>query len=244
MSLNPKPYTLTPRLYGRRKGRALADAQQDILDECLARWGIDRAAIEQAKDNSLDPADFFKPSTANRQPLPEYWLEIGFGQGEHILAQAQRNPQIGLIGAEPFVNGLAKVASTIKENAISNIRIFPHDVRHLLPKLQDGCLARVFLFFPDPWPKKRHEKRRFISQENLQTLARVIKRGGAFFFASDDPTYQRWATEQMAAQDFFRCKTLPGPFTESEPDFWVETRYQKKANRAGRISLYSHWEKC
>ncbi len=244
MSLNPIPYILAPRLYGRRKGRALAHAQQDVLDECLARYGISREVVDQAKEGGLDPANLFELSTVNGQPLTEYWLEIGFGQGEHILAQAERNPHIGFIGAEPFVNGLAKAASAIKENGIANIRIFPHDVRHLLPKLQDGCLARVFLFFPDPWPKKRHEKRRFISQENLQTLARVIKKGGAFFFASDDPTYQRWASEQMAAQDFFRCKTSPGPLTESEPDFWVETKYQARAKRAGRISLYSHWEKC
>jgi len=175
-------------------------------------------------------------------PRPEaLWLEIGFGGGEHAQALADIHPQAGLIACEVFENGLCSLLSRLVpeggEAAASlpgNLRIWDGDARLLLRALPDACLNRVFLMFPDPWPKARHVKRRFVHPAQVALLARVLEPGGVWRVASDDPTYQAWVGEVMAAQGWFE---VPAP-AATRPDGWPPTRYEAKALRAGRTPLY------
>jgi tRNA (guanine-N7-)-methyltransferase len=176
-------------------------------------------------------------------PLQDLWLEIGFGGGEHALAlaQAQAHPGVGLIACEVFENGICSLLSRLVpegEEATAalpdNLRLWPDDARVLLHELPDRCLGRLFLLFPDPWPKARHAKRRFIHPAMLPVAARVLKPGGEWRVASDDPTYQAWVTDVMGRQDLFDA---PSPVFH-RPAGWPPTRYEAKALRAGRSPLY------
>ncbi len=169
------------------------------------------------------------------------WLEIGFGGGEHAQALAAANADVGLIACEVFENGLCSLLSRlVPEGAEAtaplpvNLRIWDQDARLLLRMLPDACLDQVFLMFPDPWPKARHTKRRFVHPAQTPLLARVLKPGGIWRVASDDPTYQAWVGDVMAAQDLFET---PAPAT-LRPQSWPPTRYEAKALRAGRAPLY------
>ena len=130
-------------------------------------------------------------------PCRELWLEIGFGDGGHLAWLAATNPHIGFIGCEPYVNGIAHLLETVEADGLENIRIHPADARDLLAVLPAQSIARVFILFPDPWPRKRHHKRRFISQENLDALARIMRPGGELCFASDSPDYCNWTLALM-----------------------------------------------
>ncbi|MBI3418745.1 MAG: tRNA (guanosine(46)-N7)-methyltransferase TrmB [Proteobacteria bacterium] len=165
----------------------------------------------------------------------EIWLEIGFGSGEHLAAQAKAHPETGFIGCEPFVNGVAGLLSLIDAEKLENIRIHPADARPLLDRLPPASIARAFVLFPDPWPKKRHIGRRFIGPDNLVKLARVLKPGGELRLASDDPTMQAWMQEQMAGSPDF--EPAPG-LLHTRPAGWPQTRYEEKAVKAGRKPLY------
>ncbi|TAH35320.1 MAG: tRNA (guanosine(46)-N7)-methyltransferase TrmB [Alphaproteobacteria bacterium] len=240
-SLTPKPKTLNPKLYGRRKGRPLSLDLKQAVESASGQYFIDKDNIASAAPAGIDPKFFFKIlSPLASRPPTSYWLEIGFGTGDFLAGQAAQHPDINIIGCEAFENGIAKTMQKLLAHKVSNVRIYPDDVRHLLPKLQDGCLDRVFLLFPDPWPKKRHAKRRFVNPDNVRELARVIKKGGEFWVATDDPTYQEWVPEQMSAQSWFQPKNPPtdGFWHLTEPQPWVETNYQKKARRAGRIPKF------
>ncbi len=169
------------------------------------------------------------------------WLEIGFGGGEHAQALAAANANVGLIACEVFENGLCSLLSRLVPEGAeataplpANLRIWDQDARLLLRLLPDACLDRVFLMFPDPWPKARHIKRRFVHPAQTALLARVLRPGGIWRVASDDPTYQAWVGEVMAAQDLFEA---PPPVTV-RPAGWPPTRYEAKALRAGRAPLY------
>ena len=169
------------------------------------------------------------------------WLEIGFGGGEHALAQVAAHPDTRLIACEVFENGICSLLSRlVPEGAEAtaplppNLRLWPDDARTLLRDLPDASLDRVFLLFPDPWPKLRHAKRRFVHPANLPLLARVLKPGGIWRVASDDPTYQAWVTDVMTAQTLFDA---PPPAT-TRPEIWPPTRYEAKALREGRSPLY------
>lgn len=171
------------------------------------------------------------------------WLEVGFGGGEHALAQAASNPQAGLIACEVYENGICSLLSALVPEGgeataplPGNLRVWDDDARVLLRSLPDGCLDRLFLLFPDPWPKARHAKRRFVHPAMLALVARVLKPGGHWRIASDDPTYQAWTTEVLVAQNLF---TVPPPATIRPPG-WPPTRYEAKALTAGRSPLY--WE--
>jgi tRNA (guanine-N7-)-methyltransferase len=173
--------------------------------------------------------------------MPELWLEIGFGGGEHALAQVAAHPQAGLIACEVFENGISSMLSALVPQGGEataplppNLRIWPDDGRVLLRALPDACLDRLFLMFPDPWPKMRHAKRRFVHPDLVPEVARVLKPGAEWRVASDDPTYQAWVTEVMAAQTLFDA---PPPAVE-RPEGWPPTRYEAKALRAGRSPLY------
>jgi tRNA (guanine-N7-)-methyltransferase len=216
-------------LYGRARGHKLRRRQQLLLDITLPRLLVDPG----------DPwgSFAFRPAAL--------WLEVGFGGGEHALAQIAAFPGTGLIACEVFENGICSLLSRLVPEAGSeaggddqplpgNLRLWPDDARLLLARLPDACLDRLFLLFPDPWPKARHAKRRFVHPALLPLLARVLKPGGVWRVASDDPTYQDWVRSVMAAQEFFHVS----PPAEARPTGWPPTRYEAKALLVGRTPLY------
>ncbi|TDH59636.1 tRNA (guanosine(46)-N7)-methyltransferase TrmB [Dankookia rubra] len=216
------------RLYGRRRSHPLRARQQQLLDETLPRL-------------RLDPARVADPRAAFGMPVEALWMEVGFGGGEHALAHVERNPRAGYIASEVFENGLCSLLSRLvaeREEATGalppNLRLWPQDARHLLGLLPPASLDRLFLMFPDPWPKARHAKRRFVNPTLLPLVARALRPGGEWRIASDDPTYQAWVAEVMAAQDLF---AVPPP-AEARPEGWPPTRYEAKALREGRRPLY------
>ncbi len=214
------------RFYGRRKGKPLKVGRQGLLESLLPRIRIAQP------EGSFDPAQLFdfEPSAIR--------LEIGFGGGEHLAAQAAENPDIGFIGSEVFLNGVASLLRHIDAAKLANVRVFDQDVRFLLPHLPDGSVSRISLLFPDPWPKTRHAKRRFIGAENLQQCARLLKDGGELRVASDHPVYQRWTLQNVAVHNDFQ-------WTANGPDDWrirpidsTQTRYEGKAIVAGRTPVF------
>jgi tRNA (guanine-N7-)-methyltransferase len=184
------------------------------------------------------------PNGDPRDAFPEIsrlWLEVGSGSGEHALAQIAVHPEAGLIACEVFENGICSLlARLVPERGEAtaplppNLRLWDRDARLLLAQLPDACLDRLFLLFPDPWPKARHAKRRFVHPENLRLVARVLKPGAEWRVASDDPTYQAWVAQVMAAQDWF----APADPMQRRPEGWPPTRYEAKALRERRAPLY------
>ena len=216
------------RLYGRRRSHPLRARQQQLLDETLPRL-------------RLDPARAADPRAAFAVPVEALWLEVGFGGGEHTLAQMERNAGVGIIASEVFENGLCSLLSRLVEEGEEatgalpqTLRLWPQDARHLLGLLPEGALDRLFLMFPDPWPKARHAKRRFVNPTLLPLVARALRPGGEWRIASDDPTYQGWVAEVMANQGLF---DVPPP-AAARPEGWPPTRYEAKALREGRRPLY------
>jgi tRNA (guanine-N7-)-methyltransferase len=181
------------------------------------------------------------PRAAFPGPVEEVWLEVGFGGGEHALAQIAANPRAGLIASEVFENGLCSLLSRLvpeggEETAPlpPNLLLWDADARRLLAALPESSLDRLFLLFPDPWPKARHAKRRFVHPALLPAVARALKPGAEWRIATDDPTYQAWVEEVFSASELF---DLPPPATARPPD-WPPTRYEAKALREGRAPLY------
>jgi tRNA (guanine-N7-)-methyltransferase len=215
-----------PHFYGRRRGHTLGPRRRARLESILDRFGIDVGDIPDG-----DPANLFPPAT----PL---WLEIGFGAGEHLAAQAATHPNAGLIGCEPFRNGVATLARLIDEDDLTNIRIFHEDVRLLMPTLAPAVFDRVFLLFPDPWPKSRHHRRRFVNSENLDHLARLMKDGAELRFASDHADYCRWALERLRAHGAFEWNARQASDWRERPTDATETRFEHKALEAGRQPIY------
>jgi len=216
------------RLYGRRRGHPLRPRQQRLLDETLPRL-------------RLTPAQAADPRAAFAAPVAAVWLEVGFGGGEHAYDQVRANPGVGYIASEVFENGLCSLLTRLApegEEATAalpgTLRLWPQDARHLLGLLPAGALDALFLLFPDPWPKARHAKRRFVNAALLPLVARALRPGGAWRIASDDPTYQAWTAEVLADQTLF---DVPAPAT-TRPPGWPPTRYEAKALREGRRPLY------
>ena len=172
----------------------------------------------------------------------EVWLEVGFGGGEHARALARDNPAAGLIACEVFENGICSMLSALVPDdgtedvpaLPGNLRLWAEDARGLLARLPAASLSRLYLMFPDPWPKSRHVKRRFMHPENIALAARALRPAGIWRIATDDPTYQAWTAEVLAAQEFF---DVPSPEAE-RPAGWPPTRYEAKALKAGRPPLY------
>ncbi len=169
-------------------------------------------------------------------PLPagEVWLEIGFGGGEHLAHQAELFPDVTFIGAEPFRNGIAKLLAHVEKNALNNIRIHDDDVRYLLEKLPPASLAKIFVLYPDPWPKKRHHERRIVNAETLKQFHALLEHEGEFLFASDITDYVDWTLHECAAHGGFELLSNSGEPFEN----WIETRYEAKAKREGRETRY------
>jgi len=164
----------------------------------------------------------------------ETWLEIGFGGGEHLAHQAALNPDIDFIGAEPFINGVAKLLALIDEKGLGNIRIHDDDVRYLLEALPAACVDRIYLLYPDPWPKVRHHKRRLVNADTLKDFYRILRPGGIFVFASDIPDYVDWTRAHVA-----ECGGWEKQFDSGNaPKDWIETRYEAKAVKSGRVPRY------
>jgi tRNA (guanine-N7-)-methyltransferase len=214
--------------HGRRRGRRLPPYRQDLIADLLPRLRV----APPSAGGTLDLASLFP------QPPSQLWLEVGFGSGEHLAEQARRHPEIGFIGCEVFVNGVAALVGQVQRLRLANIRIFDDDARLLLATLPEASIDRAFLLFPDPWPKTRHAKRRFIGPANLATMAHILADAAEFHVATDDAGYVRWALQQLIGHPDFRWKaTGPGDW-RSPPDDWVETRYQRKAMAARRRPVF------
>lgn len=217
-------------LYGRSRGKTLRAYHSRLIDSRLPQLEI--PAITPLTAQALFE---FSPD--------EIWLEIGFGGGEHLLAQASRNSRVGLLGCEPFINGVAKLVAGIEARQINNIRIRAADAQGLLEQLPNAALSKVFILYPDPWPKRRQRKRRLISPPVLGELARVAKVGALILFATDIDDYAGWALNQFLKSPAFSWRAERSQdWLEPWPD-WTATRYETKALREGRIPVYLTFER-
>ena len=216
--------------YGRRRGKGLRDTQKAYLDEDLARLSPGPVSWEENPErHPLDIASLFGGR--------EIWVEIGFGGGEHMVHQARLHPEAGLIGCEPFINGVAMLLAKIREAGVSNLAVHPGDARDLFDVLPQASVFKAFLLYPDPWPKKKHHRRRFVTAEHLEPLARVLKPGGEFRVATDIPDYVRQTLEEVPKAGF--DWTAEGPEDWRHPwEGWISTRYEQKAFREGRRPHY------
>ena len=211
------------KLYGRRKGPKPSERQQRLKRELLP-------AITLRLKPGADPKSYFS------SPVKDVWLEVGFGGGEHLLWQAVHNPDTGLVGAEPYAAGIAKLLSHIDDASGGNqgeeppnIRIYEGDARDIIAALPSASIGRLFVLFPDPWPKTRHHKRRFMQTSLIDALARILRKDGELRFATDDSGYLRWTLERLLAhKDFVWMAERVADWT-TRPADWPQTRYEAKA---------------
>lgn len=222
----PPPCTLLEpgelRSFGRRRGRTLGQRGRDRVAASLPGIGLDLA----------------RPASEQLDPARGIWLEIGFGGAEHLLWQARANPDIVLIGCEPFLDGVAKALTGIEASGLANVRLHPDDARPLLRWLPDAAISRAFVLFPDPWPKKRHVKRRLVATPTLDLLARVMRPGAELRVATDIGDYMRTILLAVMAHPEFEWPARgPEDWRERGRD-WPETRYEQKAVREGRRCAY------
>ncbi|MBO5039202.1 MAG: tRNA (guanosine(46)-N7)-methyltransferase TrmB [Alphaproteobacteria bacterium] len=235
----------TPKFFGRRKGRVIRKAKAFLLEQMLPQLKVS------------SQSDFKLPDLFGGEKK-EICLEIGFGDGQHLFGQAKNNPQNGYVGVEVFQNGVANLLgliSGIKEGdhlpdslqasdyPVHNIRVFDVDVRLLFQNIPDGFFDKVFLLFPDPWPKKKHAGRRFVNPDNLKEVARVLKKGGLFRIATDHPVYKRHVLRTMHHCEAFVWTAHCGDDWKREPSDWVRTKYQMKALREGRRPVWFDYQK-
>ena len=212
-------------LRGRRTGKPLSGYQRELMDVLLPRV-------------SLDPSRPIEPGALFTRPRAEVHLEIGFGGGEHLLAVAKREPDTGFIGCEPFVNGVARALADLATADLDNIRLHCGDAGEVVDALPDACLGRVFLFYPDPWPKRRQQKRRFVSDEMLARLARAMRPGAELRFASDIDDYCGWTLVRLLRSPDFRWTAAKAEDWQRPWPDWVHTRYEAKAFAEGRRGCY------
>jgi tRNA (guanine-N7-)-methyltransferase len=206
--------------YGRVKGRPL----RGLAQEALVKNDVMLQSVQDAEN-------FLKR-------FSQVHLEIGFGAGEHLIARAVEHPEIGFIGAEAFVNGIAKCVMHTKEAGLKNLAVWPQDARPLLDALPSNSLSAIYLLYPDPWPKRRHWKRRMISDHNLERFARLLKPGGTFYFASDWANYAAWALSHLLRHPDFTWNAQKSSDWKKPFSLWPSTRYEKKALREGRVPTY------
>ena len=228
-----------PKFFGRRKGRVVRKAKSFLLENMLPQIRV------------KEVTDFNKNMFGTEKK--EICLEIGFGDGQHIFGQAKNNPDVGYVGVEVFQNGVANLLSLISgikegdnlpvsvnasEYDVNNIRVYDDDVRKLFQKIPNNFFDRVYLLFPDPWPKKKHASRRFVNPDNLKEIARVLKGGGLFRVATDHPVYKRHVLRTMHEAKDFVWTAKCGDDWRKEPVDWVKTKYQAKAIREGRRPVW------
>lgn len=217
--------------YGRRKGPKLRARQKGLLETLLPRLAL-------APEPGHDPRKYFAASSSAVGRLSDVWLEVGFGAGEHLAWQVEAHPEVGFIGAEPYVAGMAKLLAKLAEKNPNNVRLYTEDVRDVIAALPDASVGRVFILFPDPWPKTRHHKRRLIQTAMLDELARITRPGGELRFATDDAGYLAWALERFLAHPAFAWAAESSSDWRVRTIDWPETRYEAKAKRAGRTCTY------
>ena len=220
MSSDP---TTTRRLYGRRQGHKLRLGQAALVEALLPRVAVPGGA--------LDAAAMF----GDARPL---WLEIGFGAGEHLAAQAAAHPDVGLIGCEPFLNGVAAALGHLRDAGLGNVRVHMGDALDVLDRLAPASLDRVFLLHPDPWPKARHAKRRLVNPGPLDLLASRLAPGALLRIGTDHPVYLRWTLMQMAARRDFEWLAAAPSDWQARPADWPPTRYEAKARAQGHEVWY------
>ncbi|MCY3981993.1 MAG: tRNA (guanosine(46)-N7)-methyltransferase TrmB [Alphaproteobacteria bacterium] len=218
------------RFYGRRRGRPLNPGRRRALEIALP--------VMRLPDGPLDPGALFDFE------IEDLWLEIGFGAGEHLLWQAARRPHIGFIGAEPYINGVASLAMHAAAERLANLRIHCDDAASLLDRLPAGAVGRVFILFPDPWPKARHHHRRLVAPPVLDRLARTMRKGAELRLATDHNDYLDWMLEQLTAHPAFTWTATCADDWRRRSADWPETRYEAKARAAGVKSTYLHFVRC
>ena len=220
------------QLYGRRRGRRLRPGRQGLMAELLPRLEVSLPAA-----GPLDPRRLFDRAVA------DVWLEVGFGAGEHLAAQARAHPDIGFIGCEPFVNGVASLIAIVAAERLENLRIHPDDARPLIDALGDATIGRLFVLFPDPWPKVRHLKRRFILPETLDACARILRDGAEFRLATDHPGYCRWMLDHLRRHGAFTWLARTPHDWRDRPEDWPETRYEAKTRAQGAHPVFLRFER-
>jgi len=234
MTDKPDLYSTRLRTFGRRQGYKLKPRQQELVENLLP----DLLLLPPEDGSQIDPMTVFK------KPVKEVWFEVGFGGGEHSAAQVENNPDIGLIACEPFINGVASLLNHVDNRGLQDrIRILDNDARPLLDVMPENSLNRMFLLFPDPWRKKRHSKRRFIGDENLDLVARVLKSGGEFRVGSDHMPYIDWTLEHMTRREEFEWICEGPDDWRTRPDDWPPTRYEQKALRQGKSCVYLRFKR-
>jgi tRNA (guanine-N7-)-methyltransferase len=220
------------RSYGRRRGRAPSARQKALWRDLLPRVAMPSEPERLRRLQELFP-----------QPVRDVWLEIGFGGGEHLVWQAKRHPDIGFVGCEPFEDGVVKLLSAIELEGLANIRICAGDARPLLRLLPAASIGRAFILFPDPWPKKRHHKRRLISAATLGELARIMRAGAELRIATDVGPYASAILSAALASGTFRWTARSADDWRSRTPDWPQTRYEQKAAGAGRRCYYFRFER-
>ena len=211
------------RSFGRRHGKKLSPGRERLMANLLPQICVveDRPIQDQ-----LD------------RDVQALWLEIGFGGGEHLAAQAAHNPHVGIVGCEPFIDGVAKLLAHVDKADLKNVRIYSDDARKILPLFKDGGVERVFVLFPDPWPKSGHHKRRFIQPQILDTLARLLADGGELRVASDHMGYVRWTLAHVMRHSDFEWLAEGPSDWRVPPSDWIPTRYEQKALAKGDACVY------
>ncbi len=222
----PEDPAKKPTLFGRQKTKKLSARQQGLVDNLLP-------SLRLAPESGPPGAATLK--WLNARPLS---LEIGFGGGEHLAAMAKAHPDINFIGCEPFLNGIAKLLVAINEHNLTNIKLYDHDARHILDWLPAASLERVYILYPDPWPKKRHQKRRLVTRDTLKLLARTMKPGASLLIASDIADYIRTSLLALKASPEFAWSPVSANDWKTPPAKWPGTRYEQKAIREGRKPVY------
>ena len=224
------------RTYGRRRGRPLRPQRAGLMRDLLPRIAVPARALAGAA-GALDPRTLFD------KPPREIWLELGFGSGEHLAAQAAAHPEVGLIGCEPFANGVAALLRHVADRSLANVRVLPDDGRPLVDALAQGSIARLFVLFPDPWPKKRHHARRLVGAAMLDRFARILAAGGKLRLATDDPGYAAEMDALAAAHPAFARLGGGMPAKGWRPSDAPLSRYEQKARRKGDMPVFIELER-
>ncbi len=223
--------------YGRISGKGLHSSHKRYLAEDLS--DLAPSGVSWKENPDRHPLDL-KAIFGDDRPV---WLEVGFGGGEHLIHQAEQNPNVGIIGCEPYINGVATLLGKIRKSGATNLSVHPGDARDMMDVLPEGSIERAFLLYPDPWPKSRHHRRRFVTPEHLDPLARCLKAGAIFRVATDIEDYVRQTMEQMTLRnDFEWLAETADDWRVAWPD-WYSTRYEQKALREGRTPHYMTFRK-
>ena len=221
------------RSFGRRRSRPLSARQQRLMGELLPKVVIRPTAIAPADISSIFAAE-----------VDECWLEIGFGGAEHLIAQARQHQNVGFIGSEPFEDGVVKALSEIEAHSLKNVRLYTDDIRHILSWLPANSISRTFILFPDPWPKKRHHKRRLVNKATLKALARTMPQGARLRIATDIGDYVRTIFTAINTSSGFQWLASGRSDWQNPPDDWIPTRYEQKAKQQGRCCYYLEFERA